>query len=116
MSKKLMSKDVIENVISELGAGTLETQLAEALKEVGAKTAEHGRHGKEGKIIITMKFLPVKDGEQINIESTLFKEVPTVTAHKTEKYKAVTPFYVDKNMELNVLVPDENEGGQLNIV
>ena len=112
----MSDENVIENVISELGAGTLQAQLAQALSEVGAKTAEHGRNGKEGKIIITLKFIPVKDNEQINIESTLFKEVPTVTAHKTEKYKAITPFFVDKNMELNVLVPEENDGGQLNIV
>jgi len=108
--------DVIENVISELGAGALQTQLAEALSEVGAKTAEHGRHGKEGKVIITLKFVPTKEGEQINIESTVFKEVPTVTGHKTEKFNHITPFFVDNKMELNVLCPEENDGGQLNIV
>lgn len=79
----MSDEQVIENVISELGAGTLQAQLAAALSEVGAKTAEHGGRGKEGKVIITLKFVPTKEGEQINIESQIFKEVPTATRLKS---------------------------------
>lgn len=107
--------DTIENVISELGAGHLRSQLAAALKEVGAKTAEHGKFGKEGKVIITLKFIPTKEGEQINIESKLYKEVPTSDGHMTRSHHHVTPFFVDNNMELNVICPEEKDG-QINLV
>lgn len=93
----------------------MQSQLSEALREVGAKTAEHGKFGKEGKVIITLKFLPSKEGEQITVDSKLFKEVPTADGHMTRTHHHLTPFFVDNNMELNVICPEEKDG-QINLV
>jgi len=87
-----------------------------ALREVAAKTCEHGQFGKEGKVVLTLKFVPAKEGEQVIISSKVYKEVPTSTGHKKQDYNHETPFFLDKNMELCAYVPEENPGGQLNIV
>jgi len=109
-------KNQIANVFSELGKGSLQAQLAEALKEVSTKVSEHGKHGKEGEIIITLKFIPAKEGEQIYISSKVLKKVPTETGHKAELFRHETAFFLDKDLNLCASVPEENDGGQLNIV
>ena len=109
----------IANVFSELGKGTFQSQLAEALNEVAQKTKEYGKAGKQGEIVIKMKFIPAgKENDQLMISSTVFKKVPTDTGHKGEDFNHETGFFFDKNGNLVTMAPEENQEGQqgLNIV
>ena len=107
--------DTIEDVLNQLGGGAVLSQLAEALREVGRKTAEHGGNGKEGKVDLTLKFVPTKECEQITIESTVFKQVPAADGHITRKRYNATHFFLDTNSDLTVICPEETPDGQKNL-
>lgn len=113
-----MSKE-LATVMGVLGAGKFQSQLAEALSEVAAKTKEYGKAGKQGEIVIKMKFIPAgKENDQLMVSSTVFKKVPTDTGHAAEDFNHETGFFFNKNGDLVTLAPEENSDGQkgLNIV
>ena len=107
----------IAEVFEELGAGTFSNQITEALNEVYQKTCEHGSFGKQGEIIIAMKFTPGKtqEGDQFVISSKITKKVPTATGHKTEDFNHETPFFLDNKGQMCAYVPEESPDGQKNI-
>ncbi len=105
----------VANVFNELGAGTFQSALQQAVNELNEKVREHGSFGKQGELGIKVKFTPAKDGDQLILSSTLFKKVPTETGHMSETINHETPFFIDGNGDMCAYVPEEGEGGQQNI-
>ena len=105
----------VKNVFGELGAGKFQSQLEQAINELNEKVREHGSFGKQGELIIEIKFTPAKDGDQLILSSVLSKKIPTETGHMAETINHETPFFIDGNGEMCAYVPEEGEGGQANL-
>ena len=109
-----MSTEISE-VFSELGAGIFKSQLDLAINELNEKVREHGSFGKQGELIIKLKFTPAKDGDQLILSSLLSKKIPTETGHITETVNHETPFFIDGEGNMVAYVPETNPDGQNNL-
>ena len=102
----------VGNVFSELGAGVFQTEITKALNEIAEKVREFGSFGKQGELNISLKFVPMKDGDQVVITSKLEKKVPAETGHIKQDFNHSTNFYTDANCDLVAYVPETNPDGQ----
>ena len=104
----------IGEVFSELGKGVFQPELSKGLNEMVEKVLEHGEFGKQGELIIKLKFTPAKEN-QIVLSSTLSKKLPTDSGHKTETFSHETGFHIDGNGKMVGFVPESNPEGQGNM-
>ena len=103
----------VANVFSEPGAGKFQSQLEQAMNELNEKVREHGSFGKQGELVIKLKFTPAKSGDQLILSSCLSKKIPTETGHIMETVNHETPFFIDETGSMTAYVPEENNDGQL---
>ena len=106
MSDESRATDVAE-VLSDLGAGAFEQQLAMALSNVALGVVEHM---KDGKVTITLQMRQVGDGSQITCQHKLEYQQPTSKGSMREDVTGKTPLYVNRGGRLT-LFPEHQ--GQL---
>ena len=98
------NKTNVAEFVSELQAGVFEQQIATAINSVAGSTVEHGR---QGEVVIKLKFKHIPNTAQVNIEHSLSFKKPTKRGSSSEDLTYDTPMYVGKGGKVTIFPQDQ---------
>lgn len=95
----------IGDFISELGAGTFEEKVQEALKAAGYSTMKHSG---TSEIVIKLKITPASQ-TQTKIVHSIETKMPTLNGSKTEKNSTHTLMYVWEQGKFSIFPENQSD-------
>lgn len=94
-----------KDALEEMSGGTFNAALSRALQDTALATAEHGRKGKKGRLVITLDLERLGESNQVTMTHRLSASRPTLRGKATEEYATETVFYVSSKGHLSVTLP-----------